>query len=145
MVNVEVSQCIYNPCTIGTCIEDMVGGYTCQCPRGYEFTNGVCEDINECAVALDLCLPGACINTIGSYQCRCPKGFQSSSSGCVAIRQCEIPGICGVGVAGTRCMDFVDGSFQCSCPMGYQAVRGSACIGTENHRKFLLGCPLLQQ
>ncbi|OQV25204.1 Fibrillin-1 [Hypsibius exemplaris] len=128
---VRINQCIYNPCTIGTCIEDLMGGYLCQCPIGFEFTNGMCEDINECAISADLCRPGACVNTIGSFSCRCPKGFQQTQAGCVAIRQCQLPGVCGVGIQGTHCTDLIDGSFECSCPLGYSSTRGSVCVAVN--------------
>ena len=116
---------------IGWLIHLSTFSFSGQCPIGYAFTNGLCEDINECTESPELCLPGACINTIGSFKCRCPKGFQQTQIGCVAIRQCQLPGICGVGVVGTHCTDLVDGSFECSCPIGFSSVRGSACVAVD--------------
>ena len=36
-----------NPCGLGECINES-GGYQCLCPKGYQFEQSVCKDINEC-------------------------------------------------------------------------------------------------
>ena len=65
-----------NPCGLGECINES-GGYQCLCPKGYQFEQSVCKDINECEQ--DKTSPcgshGDCINLEGGFNCSCHPGF----------------------------------------------------------------------
>ena len=70
-----------NPCGLGECINES-GGYQCLCPKGYQFEQSVCKDINECEQ--DKTSPcgshGDCINLEGGFNCSCHPGF--TTKGC---------------------------------------------------------------
>jgi len=60
---------VSGPCLNGgRCSPLSGGGYTCQCPDGFD--GPTCEqDIDECTASVDVCQNGAtCINTNGSYR-----------------------------------------------------------------------------
>ncbi|CAF4805717.1 unnamed protein product, partial [Rotaria magnacalcarata] len=56
----------------GQCFPTNTGGFTCQCPVG--FNGQRCEDRDPCAQ--DPCMNGGqCFaNNIGGFTCRCPAG-----------------------------------------------------------------------
>ncbi|XP_069472627.1 low-density lipoprotein receptor-related protein 1B isoform X1 [Ambystoma mexicanum] len=58
--------------------------FTCQCKNGFKrnFSNGQCEDINECAL-LGTC-SHYCTNTKGSYKCACGADFMQRNNDCIA-------------------------------------------------------------
>ncbi|VDP29705.1 unnamed protein product [Soboliphyme baturini] len=81
---------LHQPCSPGKCI-NVIAGYECDCPPGYEFVDQRCMDIDECASAVATCAKYAvCINTVGSYKCECMIGFEEGESDeCVPIDRCE--------------------------------------------------------
>ncbi|PIA33061.1 hypothetical protein AQUCO_04200069v1 [Aquilegia coerulea] len=71
--------------TIGICKDNSycydpdngVGGLLCNCTNGYEgspYLNQGCQDVNECADAINNPCTNNCTNTLGSYHCSCPNG-----------------------------------------------------------------------
>ena len=75
-----------------TCVDEAVCD-SCQCSVGYEYDeNGVCVDIDECALDVDgaLCVNGACVNDSGDYHCACNAGFEESEDvkACNDIDEC---------------------------------------------------------
>ncbi|XP_028408891.1 uncharacterized protein LOC114531487 [Dendronephthya gigantea] len=68
-----------------TCINTW-GSFICQCNTGYTGNGLVCNDIDECSLSLDKCLPSSnCTNTAGSYFCSCDKGYFWNGSACRAM------------------------------------------------------------
>ena len=63
-------------CRNGRC-RNTPGGFTCECPAGYELTRDGrnCRDTDECAAGGSCPPPGRCINTPGSFVCSCPPGY----------------------------------------------------------------------
>ncbi|CAD5122659.1 DgyrCDS11069 [Dimorphilus gyrociliatus] len=64
-----------NDCKSPAVCNNIVGGYTCNCPSGYE-KNGsyACKDLDECALNIDKCQQ-KCTNNIGSFACSCENGY----------------------------------------------------------------------
>ena len=65
---VQCTSFTHNPCGAGSCV-NTDGGFSCQCPQGYQAANNTCTDINECET--DTCGEhGDCLNLPGSHQCQ---------------------------------------------------------------------------
>lgn len=78
----DIDEC-QNPDTcgpIGICTNEE-GSYTCQCPDGYEYVDGTCTDVDECAAVL--CGDNShCENTPGGYDCTCNDGYIGDGHTC---------------------------------------------------------------
>jgi len=59
-----------------TACKDTFRGRQCKCPEGFLGNGFECEDVDECALDIDMC-EDKCINTLGSYACSCneKKGY----------------------------------------------------------------------
>ena len=96
----KCSSHLQNPCGPGLCL-NVDGGYECQCPGGYEHTEGGCHDEDECQT--HSCGDhGDCTNLPGTFHCRvrleqiiltwlivsifqCHPGFEPSLNGSVCV------------------------------------------------------------
>ncbi|KFD45828.1 hypothetical protein M513_13293 [Trichuris suis] len=68
-----IEECKNNPCRHGGLCMETYGGYTCQCPPGWNGHN--CEkDIDECTSS-PCQNQGECTNTDGSFKCKCSAYF----------------------------------------------------------------------
>ncbi|KAJ1639492.1 insulin-like growth factor binding protein [Pavlovales sp. CCMP2436] len=92
----------------------------CVCGAGREVANGVCADLDECALDTAGCGNySRCGNTDGGFTCTCTAGYSAfnGSSACVDVDECAL---------GTHTCHFLatcantDGSFTCSCNSGYE-------------------------
>ena len=74
------AQCFHGAKCINT-----IGSYRCSCGPGYRDVNGVCKDINECALnGRFLCgVDSECQNSEGSYRCICKQGFKNNGRRCI--------------------------------------------------------------
>ena len=88
-----------NPCGLGECINES-GGYQCLCPKGYQFEQSVCKDINECEqdkTRSPCGSHGDCINLEGGFNCSCHPGFTTTintdnnneTMECIDYNECE--------------------------------------------------------
>ena len=104
----------------GECIQG-----ACSCDLGFEIADGVCVDLDECALNTDDCHEDAlCQNTLGSYECTCAPGYRGDGRGCEDIHECD--------ERLDNCADHAlctntDGGFECACVEGYVGD-GIACV-----------------
>ncbi len=99
----------------GTSCRNNLGGYDCDCARGYRQNNPA----EECRPAENVCLTGYA-----------PTGINGA---CENTKECDLNDLavlCGTGA--TRCSDTV-GSFECHCLPGFKTNgRGTACEEIAN-------------
>lgn len=107
---VDIDECLANPCLNNGVCYDNYGGYICHCPNGFEGQN--CElNLNECLS--NPCKHGAdCVDDVGSYHCNCPPGY--------AGRHCELRSLCENAACPSNsiCVEDAHGP-QCVCNPGY--------------------------
>ncbi|KAI1290740.1 Fibulin-1 [Halotydeus destructor] len=121
---VDVDECSLDGAICGahgTCY-NTYGAHRCRCQSGFQMNGatGQCEDIDECASGVRLCI-GKCVNSPGSYRCDCPPGFRLDASGrvCEDIDECKSPSASCHG--DESCLNMV-GEYKCyriECPAGY--------------------------
>ncbi|GFS13682.1 fibrillin-1 [Elysia marginata] len=140
----DIDECaVNNNCTLANRINwvcaNTPGSFVCQCDEGYEDSNGVCTDIDECAADFTNVCNQNCTNSIGNYTCSCNSGYSLASDG----RTCEDLDECTTGQH--SCEDIctnAEASYTCSCNSGreldsdnrncYNAL-STACTATLNN------------
>ena len=56
------------PAPVNRLCQNLIGGFECICPAGFEWAEGDCQDVDECATANGFCGPSEhvqCINQVG--------------------------------------------------------------------------------
>lgn len=110
------------PAHATSCAVDVVT--TCACELGWSWTNGACDDIDECLV--DPCGGAPCANTAGGFTCDCPPNQVFDGATCADILTCA-PDPCEAPLACTdNGVDLV-----CACPEGSQEVGGECVFPTS--------------
>uniref|UniRef100_A0A8C9X5K4 Fibulin 2 n=1 Tax=Sander lucioperca TaxID=283035 RepID=A0A8C9X5K4_SANLU len=149
----DINECLStSACQLNERCMNTAGSYICQrpitCPPGYQISNDICEDINECVQQSHNCGFGfECVNTEGSFRCnpkpRCPVGFIHDVQGnCIDIDECGPSSQpCSLGF---NCINTV-GSYICRrkilCSRGYHASPdGSRCIDVDECQGSLHQC-----
>ncbi|XP_012726848.2 fibulin-2 isoform X2 [Fundulus heteroclitus] len=149
----DVDECLSaHGCQFNERCVNTRGSYICQrlitCPTGYQISNGVCEDIDECMTGSHNCGAGlVCMNTEGSFRCNskplCPAGFQRDTQGnCIDIDECAtLTQSCG---SGFTCANTA-GSYMCNrkitCSRGYHtSPDGSRCVDVNECESGLHRC-----
>ncbi|KAM9316127.1 mucin-4-like [Gastrophryne carolinensis] len=87
--NVDIDECLSNPCRNGATCNDLINSFTCQCAAG--FTGRFCEmDVDECKNGQSRCSSNAiCTNKPGSYTCNCKAGYYGDGFTCKENRLLE--------------------------------------------------------
>uniref|UniRef100_A0ACB8EYY2 Uncharacterized protein n=1 Tax=Sphaerodactylus townsendi TaxID=933632 RepID=A0ACB8EYY2_9SAUR len=110
--DVEIDECISDPCWNGGTCNDHIGLFTCSCMPGFEGVQ--CEmDINECQS--QPCLNGGmCHDLVNSYFCDCHNtGFEGEHCELDILECASQP--CQNGAT---CLEGV-GRYSCDCWSGY--------------------------
>src|SRR5262249_37324395 len=105
---VNIDDCVGNPCKNGGTCVDGANSFTCVCPPG--FTGALCEiNIDECLG--DPCGPNAsCVDGVNSFQCSCNAGHGNCDG--TFANGCEVDfatngshcGACGHTCGGGACV-----------------------------------------
>lgn len=114
---IEIDECLSNPCLFnGTCIKK-IGGYLCKCQAGFSGSNCevdelVCERIQQ--REYQKCLNGgSCVEDLGlNYRCSCLAGFEGDRCE-KKINQCDAKPC----LNGGECIE-VKNEPKCICPIG---------------------------
>lgn len=146
---IDVDECqMGRACAVNEICENTPGSFHCRrnltlepqdqrCALGFTFNHQTnrCEDVNECAMNKDNCLPGqTCENTVGSFHClrtvSCGTGYtlDQPTQECLDDDECSL-GIHNCGPA-WDCIN-LPGSFRCiqkTCSHGYKLnTRTGSC------------------
>jgi hypothetical protein len=114
------------------------GTFECTCTAGFAAaapTGALCENVDECAAAVNPCGAGTCTDNAGSYLCACPLGYRLQTTPtvtCVDVDECaESTDTCD-DAPSAACRNTA-GSFTCTCPAGYAGDgRGTeGCIDVD--------------
>jgi hypothetical protein len=116
-----------------TCGSFVCGGSCGVCGNGYNCSQGICGDINECIGEVLVCdINAACSNTVGSYSCACREGYEGDGKTCTFIPQCSAT------MCGEACVDVQTDKNNCggcgvSCSAN-QACAAGVCLGSGQLR-----------
>lgn len=149
----DIDECLSaHGCQLNERCVNTRGSYVCErlitCPPGYQISNDICEDIDECMMGSHNCGDGlVCLNTEGSFRCNpkpvCPAGFTQDTQGnCIDIDECTtLTQLCD---SGFTCVNTV-GSYMCNrkiiCSRGYHASPdGSRCVDVNECESGLHRC-----
>ena len=135
----DVDECVVGGfCGLGStaCI-NVPGSFVCTCGVGYFASTpagSLCENVDECAAAMNPCGVGTCTDNAGSYACSCPAGYRLAGAPvltCVDIDECaENTDQCTDAAPTPVCVNS-GGSYACVCPTGYEGS-GRVGVGCTN-------------
>ena len=109
--DVNLDDCVGDPCKNGATCVDGVQSHVCVCASGYTGTE-CAEDINECASA-PCENDGTCIDAVAGFACACVSGYTGVSCQ-VNIDECASTPC----ENGSTCTDLVN-EYSCLCASGY--------------------------
>ncbi|XP_017487603.1 PREDICTED: neurogenic locus notch homolog protein 2-like, partial [Rhagoletis zephyria] len=132
----NIDECLSSPCQNNAVCTDLINGYRCLCPYGFEGTN--------CEKSVDQCYHnqcrngGTCHNVQSTYNCFCPDGFTGRNCE-ININDCE-SNPCFNG----KCIDSVN-SFKCICNTGYTGLMCQSQINECLSNPCLFGGTCIDQ
>ncbi|PIK46729.1 hypothetical protein BSL78_16393 [Apostichopus japonicus] len=131
---VDIDECKdsrLHDCALNSSCVNIPGTFTCQCNPGF-FSyislgqNGICEDIDECALGVQDCsLNAECKDVAGSFICTCKEGFHGDGKTCQDVDECATSRPCSQQTL-RSCMNRI-GSYRCICQIGYYENSQGIC------------------
>ncbi|CAB4005879.1 adhesion G -coupled receptor L3-like, partial [Paramuricea clavata] len=113
IVQVNINECLINPCHPNATCTDNEGSFVCECNVGFSGNGFNCSNINECST--NPCHPNAtCTDNEGSFVCECNVGYSGNGFNCSNINECLI----NPCHPNATCTDN-EGSFVCECNVGF--------------------------
>lgn len=70
---IDIDECMSNPCKNGATCNQYVDSYTCTCPLGFSGIN--CQTNDDDCTESSCMFGGTCIDGINSYTCTCKPGY----------------------------------------------------------------------
>eukprot|EP01052_Picozoa_sp_SAG31_P008962 SAG31_NODE_461_length_15359_cov_8.989253_1_plen_2385_part_10 len=120
LCDIDIDECVAEPCQNGGTCTAMDGFYECTCAPGWYSYN--CEiEIDECRS--NPCKHGSCTDVFLGFRCACDAGWTGDACH-LDIDEC-LSSPCSNGAT---CDDLVD-AFLCTCSAGYE---GSNCTISIN-------------
>uniref|UniRef100_A0A1I8JNS9 Delta-like protein n=1 Tax=Macrostomum lignano TaxID=282301 RepID=A0A1I8JNS9_9PLAT len=133
--SIDVNECLSAPCANGGSCVNTEGGYSCQCPAGFEAIDcrlnarrGGCYNGGVCSGDFDgKC---RCVDGFSGTRCEVPPQSESVSDPCASNQPCLHGGLCRSFAA--------TGTFVCDCASGWLGLRceqllnpctESSCLG----------------
>ncbi|KAI1288259.1 Fibulin-1 [Halotydeus destructor] len=127
---VDIDECQDNKdaCKSNETCVNTHGSFHCDCARGFEMKDGVCQDMDECSLAMPVCsaITSICLNNHGSYECKCKPGFERDRFNphqCNNINECLDLTTCPPEAT---CFDS-RGSFTCKCTNDLVLTENNTC------------------
>ena len=128
----DTDECLDGPCPIGLICTNLIGGFECNCERGFFLRDGACADIDECSLGNFCRQSERCINIPGTFRCE-PKPLECNNglvlnprkNKCVDIDECTMAiHDCNPD---QKCVNTF-GSYECRCRYGYTLDANRTCV-----------------
>lgn len=122
----DVDECknsASNNCLAPAKCTNVIGGYNCVCPTGYEIKDKFsCIDIDECSIMTHSCAQ-ICSNIDGQYSCSCHDGYTLAQD----KTNCTLNSLQEAECTNLGCSHICNFTTNtCDCPQGYQ-LDGKEC------------------
>merc|ERR1719471_1254845 len=127
----DINACASGPCENGAnCVNQLAGGYLCQCAAGYE---GVTCGINSNDCSANPCQNGAfCMDLVNDFMCLCNTGYSGKRCETVAATESTPVVVGDVGTGGCKDLDVRCGQYD-----------QSLCSAADHYIWAKINCPLL--
>lgn len=131
----DTDECLDGPCPIGLICTNLIGGFECNCERGFVLRDGACADIDECSLGNFCRQSERCINIPGTFKCE-PKPLECNNglvlnprkNRCVDIDECAMA--IHDCKPDQKCVNTF-GSYECRCRYGYTLDANRTCVDVD--------------
>ncbi|XP_038050781.1 sushi, von Willebrand factor type A, EGF and pentraxin domain-containing protein 1-like [Patiria miniata] len=111
---IDVNECASSPCDHQATCVDLIDGYRCDCPPGYEGVH--CQNNTDDCLDHQCTHNATCVDGLLGYVCVCDPAFQGTfcelNINECSSAPCQNDGVCHDGIGG----------YDCECPSNYHGV-----------------------